>query len=68
MKNTYKTRINELESVLNVLYQKETILNNKIIMLSNFNSNHKAKLKKLSEEIINLQKNFLEIISNKNNA
>jgi hypothetical protein len=50
------------------LYHKQKDLNEKLVITSDYSFSHKIKVKKLQEEIVKLQKVFLEIISNKNNA
>lgn len=68
MKEEHKASIIKLETLLDTLNHKQLSLNNKISISSDYNFNHKVRVKKLSEEIVNLQKVFLEIISNQNNA
>ena len=68
MRKEHKSSIEKLEALLATLNHKQLCLNDKISISSDYNSNHKVRVKKLSEEIVNLQKVFLEIISIKNNA
>ena len=68
MKEEHKASILKLETLLATLNHKQLCLNDKISISSDYNSNQKVRVKKLSEEIVNLQKVFLEIISNQNNA
>jgi hypothetical protein len=68
MKEEHKASIIKLETLLDTLNHKQLSLNNKVSISSDYNSNQKVRVKKLSEEIVNLQKVFLEIISNQNNA
>lgn len=68
MKKEHKISVERLEFLLNTLYQKQIFLKEKLSINSDYNLHHKNKVKKLSEEIVTLQKVFLEIISNKNNA
>ena len=68
MKEEHKSSMEKLETLLATLNHKQLYLNDKISISSDYNSNQKVKVKKLSEEIVNLQKILLEIISIKNNA
>lgn len=68
MRKEHKSSIEKLETLLATLNHKQLCLNDKISISYDYNSNHKVRVKKLSEEIVNLQKVFLEIISNQNNA
>lgn len=68
MRKEHKSSMEKLETLLATLNHKQLYLNDKISISSDYNSNHKVRVKKLSEEIVNLQKVFLEIISIKNNA
>lgn len=68
MKEEHKSSVLKLETLLDTLNHKQLSLNNKVSISFDYNSNQKVRVKKLSEEIVNLQKVFLEIISNQNNA
>ncbi|MCZ8197414.1 MAG: hypothetical protein O9267_07390 [Flavobacterium sp.] len=68
MKEEHKSSMEKLETLLATLNHKQLYLNDKVSISSDYNSNQKVKVKKLSEEIVNLQKILLEIISIKNNA
>lgn len=68
MKEEHKASVLKLETLLDTLNHKQLSLNNKVSISSDYNFNQKVRVKKLSEEIVNLQKVFLEIISNQNNA
>ena len=68
MKEEHKASVLKLETLLDTLNHKQLSLNNKVSISFDYNSNQKVRVKKLSEEIVNLQKVFLEIISNQNNA
>ena len=68
IRQDHKKSIQKLELLLNSLYQRQIKLNEKVIISADYSFNHKIKVKKLFDEIVKLQKVFLEIISNKNNA
>ena len=68
MKEEHKSSIHKLETFLDTLNNKQLSLNNKVSISSDYNSNQKVRVKKLSEEIVNLQKVFLEVISNTYNS
>ncbi len=68
IKQDHKKSIEKLELLLDTLYHKQKDLNEKLVITSDYSFSHKIKVKKLQEEILKLQKVFLEIISNKNNA
>jgi hypothetical protein len=68
IRQDHKKSIQKLEQLLDTMYQKQKVLNEKIVITSDYGFNHKIKTKKIFDEIVKLQKVFLEIITNKNNA
>lgn len=64
----HKVTLQKLEGLIVALQQQQTFLTERVSINSDYNSNYMLKAKKLSEEIVNLQKVFLEVISNTYNS
>ena len=58
--------IKKLEDIISSLHQKQLYLNDKVAITTDYNSNYRIKIKNISEEIIQLQNVFLNIIDEKN--
>lgn len=64
----HKVTLQKLEGLIVALQQQQAFLTERVSINSDYNSNYMLKAKKLSEEIVNLQKVFLEVISNTYNS
>lgn len=64
----HKLTLQKLEGLIASLQQQQEFLTDRVSINSEYNTNYMLKAKKLSEEIVNLQKVFLEVISNKYNS
>jgi predicted Holliday junction resolvase-like endonuclease len=61
----HKVTLQKLEGLIEALQQQQIFLTERVSINSEYNTNYLLKAKKLSEEIVHLQKVFLEVISNK---
>ncbi len=66
IKRVHITNINKLEAIITSLHSKQLELNQKVTISSEYNSNYTKDMKTLGDEVVALQKIFIEIISNKN--
>lgn len=66
LKKHHNKKILQLQDVLNELTSKNELLLNKVHITEKYKADYKADLKIIANEIVNLQKVFIDIISNKN--
>lgn len=57
----------KLQGIIFSLYQKEAILKDKVTIAAKYNSNYTKEMKNIGDEVVELQKVFLEIILNQKN-
>ncbi len=67
IRDQHTKNIQKLQEIIFSLHYKQKQLNEKVIISSEFSSNYSKDMKALGDEVVTLQKVFLEIISNKNN-
>jgi hypothetical protein len=67
IKNSHYNKIKKLENIVILLRDKQFQLNEKISILNDYNNNYKKDIKIIGDEMLELQKVFIDIISNKNN-
>jgi hypothetical protein len=67
IKNSHYNKIKKLENIVILLRDKQLLLNEKISILNDYNNNYKKDIKIIGDEMLELQKVFIDIISNKNN-
>ncbi len=67
IKQTHHNNMEKLQGVIASLHQKQSILNDKVLIASEYDSTYLNDMKTLGDNIVELQKVFVEIISNKNN-
>lgn len=65
IKQMHYHKMKQLKDVFNSLSSKQEILNHKASILTDFQSNYKSDMKKLSEEIFVLQKRIFELLTKK---
>ena len=65
IKQMHYHKMKQLKEVFNSLSSKQEILNHKASVSTDFQSNYKSDMKKLSEEIFVLQKRIFELLSKK---
>lgn len=67
LKKAHLENIEKLQGVISSLHQKQLKLNDKVSIASEYNSTYLNDMKTLGDNIVELQKVFVDIISNKNN-
>ena len=65
IKHIHFQKMKQLKDVFKSLSSKQEILNQKASISTDFQSNYKTDIKKLSEEIFVLQKRIFELLSKK---
>lgn len=65
IKKLHYQKMKQLKDIFKSLSSKQEILNNKASISTDFQSNYKSDMKKLSEEIFVLQKRIFELLSKK---
>ena len=65
IKHIHFQKMKQLKDVFKSLSSKQEILNQKASISTDFQSNYKSDMKKLSEEIFVLQKRIFELLSKK---
>lgn len=56
----------KLQEIISSLHTKQQLLNDKVVISTEYKSNYTRDMKALGDEVVELQKVFVEIISNKN--
>jgi len=67
IKQVHYENMKKLQRVITLLHEKQLLLNDKVSIATAYSTTHKNDMKTLGETIVELQKVFVEIISNKNN-
>ena len=67
IREEHAKNIQKLQEIIFSLHHKQKQLNEKVIISSEFSQNYSKDMKALGDEVVTLQKVFLDIISNKNN-
>ena len=67
IRDEHAKNIQKLQEIIFSLHHKQKQLNEKVIISSEFSSNYSKDMKALGDEVVTLQKVFLDIISNRNN-
>lgn len=65
IKKLHYQKMKQLKDIFKSLSNKQEILNHKASISTDFQSNYKSDMKKLSEEIFVLQKRIFELLSKK---
>ena len=65
IKHIHFQKMKQLKDVFFFFFSKQEILNQKASISTDFQSNYKTDMKKLSEEIFVLQKRIFELLSKK---
>lgn len=66
LKQLHQKHLRELDGVIDGLRLQQLLLQDKVDISSNFYTAYRNDMKTLGNEIVQLQKSFVEIISNKN--
>lgn len=67
IKQQHYSNMEQLQGVISSLHQKQMLLKDRVTIASEYNSNYTKDMKNLGDAVVELQKVFLEIISNKKN-
>lgn len=67
LKEQHTKNIQKLQEIIFSLHSKQKLLNDKVVISTDYNSNYSKDMKALGDEVVELQKVFIEIISNTNN-
>ena len=67
MKELHSEKMDKLQHIIFSLNHQQEALNNKLLISNLHNVDYKKDVKALGEEIVALQKVFIEIISNQKN-
>lgn len=67
IRDEHTKNIQKLQGIIFSLHLKQKHLNEKVMITTEFSSNYSKDMKALGDEVVTLQKVFLEIISNRNN-
>lgn len=65
IKKLHYQKMKQLKDIFKSLSNKQEILNHKASISTDFQSNYKSDMKKLSEEIFMLQKRIFELLTKK---
>lgn len=66
IKAAHANTIDKLEDIFLSLHDKQKQLNEKVIISTEYTSNYAKDMKALGDEVVALQKVFIDIISNRN--
>lgn len=66
IKEAHETTMTKLHEIISSLHTKQKVLNDKVLISTDYKSNYTKDMKALGEEVLELQKLFIDIISNKN--
>ncbi len=55
----------KLQEIITSLHNKQQLLNDKVLISTEYKSNYNRDMKALGDEVLELQKVFIDIISNK---
>lgn len=66
LREEHQCNMEKLEQIIASLHSKHQLLNNQVLISDDYKSNYSNDMKALGDEVIELQKVFIEIISNGN--
>lgn len=66
IKKEHLHRMYKLQTIITSLHFKQQQLNEKVMISNEYNSNYSKDMKSLGDEVVKLQKVFIDIISNRN--
>ena len=66
IRDVHALNIKKLQEIIHSLHHKQKTLNEKVIISNEYNSNYSKDMKSLGDEVVKLQKVFIDIISNRN--
>jgi len=65
LKRTHELKMEKLKNRIDSLHEKQKQLNDKVIINTEFNASYTKDMKAIGDEVVELQRVFLEIISEK---
>jgi hypothetical protein len=66
IRDEHAQNIQRLQEIIFSLHHKQKMLNEKVIISNEYSSNYSKDMKSLGDEVVKLQKVFIDIISNRN--
>lgn len=66
IRTKHAQNIQILREIIYSLHHKQKTLNEKVIISNEYSSNYSKDMKSLGDEVVKLQKVFIDIISNRN--
>lgn len=66
IKEEHLKNMTKLQGIISSLHSKQQLLNDKVIISTEYKSNYSKDMKALGDEVVELQKVFIDIISNRN--
>jgi low affinity Fe/Cu permease len=66
IRDVHALNIKKLQEIIHSLHHKQKTLNEKVIISNEYSSNYTKDMKSLGDEVVKLQKVFIDIISNRN--
>lgn len=66
IRDAHAQNIQKLQEIIFSLHHKQKMLNEKVVISNEYSSNYSKDMKSLGDEVVELQKVFIEIISNRN--
>lgn len=66
IKDEHTKNIQQLQEIILSLHNKQKLLNDKVIISNEYGNTYSKDMKALGDEVVELQKVFIDIISNRN--
>ena len=66
IREEHQVNMEKLDQIISSLHSKHQLLNNQVLICDDYKSNYSNDMKALGDEVVELQKVFIEIISNGN--
>jgi len=66
IKEEHSATMAKLQGIISSLHSKQQLLNDKVTISTEYKTNYSKDMKALGDEVVELQKVFIDIISNRN--
>lgn len=66
IKDEHARNMEKLQLIISSLHSKQQSLNNQVVISDDYKSNYSKDMRALGDEVVKLQKVFIDIISNRN--
>ena len=63
IKEEHAAKIKQFEAIINSLFEKQKLLNEKVLIADHYKTNYTKDMKLLCDEVVALQKVFLNLIA-----